>query len=95
MPAYTAPILVSPIIELGLKPVLCDISLKDFNIDLKELDRHINSNTLCILGVHMFGIALNGISHLKENLGAAEVVDMLSDDVMVHIDQILGVSGHD
>ena len=34
-------------------------------------------------------------SHLKENLGAAEVVDMLSDDVMVHIDQILGVSDHD
>jgi len=30
------------------------------------------------------------ISQLKENLAATEAIDMLSDDVLIHIDEILG-----
>lgn len=55
LPAYTAPSLILPIRKAGLKPVLCDISLKTFNMDIPLLGNCINENTLCIVPVHMFG----------------------------------------
>jgi len=59
LPAYTAPSLILPIKKAGLKPVLCDISLKTFNLDIKSVSKHINENTLCIVPVHMFGLPMN------------------------------------
>ncbi len=56
LPAYTAPSLILPIRKAGLKPVLCDISLKTFNMDVTLLGNCINENTLCIVPVHMFGV---------------------------------------
>ncbi len=56
LPAYTAPSLILPIKKAGLKPVLCDISLTTFNMDVQSLQTHINENTLCIVPVHMFGL---------------------------------------
>ncbi len=59
LPAYTAPSLILPIKKTGLKPVLCDISLKTFNMDIQSIDKCINENTLCIVPVHMFGLPMN------------------------------------
>lgn len=59
LPAYTAPSLILPIKKTGLKPVLCDISLKTFNMDVQSLEKCINKNTLCIVPVHMFGLPMN------------------------------------
>ncbi|MBI2472114.1 MAG: DegT/DnrJ/EryC1/StrS family aminotransferase [Planctomycetes bacterium] len=59
LPAYTAPSLILPIRKAGLKPVLCDISLKTFNMDIQSIERCINKNTLCIVPVHMFGLPMN------------------------------------
>ena len=59
LPAYTAPSLILPIKKAGLKPVLCDISLKTFNMDTQSLEKYINGNTLCIVPVHMFGLPMN------------------------------------
>lgn len=59
LPAYTAPSLILPIKKAGLKPVLCDISLKTFTIDIQSIDKHINENTLCIVPVHMFGLPID------------------------------------
>ncbi|HHT9159934.1 MAG TPA: DegT/DnrJ/EryC1/StrS family aminotransferase [Candidatus Brocadiaceae bacterium] len=59
LPAYTAPSLILPIKKAGLKPVLCDISLKTFNMDIKSLNKCINENTLCIVPVHMFGLPID------------------------------------
>ena len=59
LPAYTAPSLILPIKKAGLKPVLCDISLKTFNLDIHSVSKHINENTLCIVPVHMFGLPMN------------------------------------
>ncbi len=68
LPCYTAPSLVVAVKKAGLTPVLCDISLRDFNADLQDLLRRINPNTLCVVIVHMFGIPFNGISGLKKNI---------------------------
>lgn len=59
LPAYTAPSLIMPIKKAGLKPVLCDISLKTFNMDIHSVSRYVNENTLCIVPVHMFGLPMN------------------------------------
>jgi len=59
LPAYTAPSLILPIKKAGLKPVLCDISLNTFNVDIPSLAKHINGNTLCIVPVHMFGLPVD------------------------------------
>ena len=56
LPAYTAPSLVVAVNKAGLKPVLCDISLEDFNMDTDALLKMISSETLCVVCVHMFGM---------------------------------------
>jgi dTDP-4-amino-4,6-dideoxygalactose transaminase len=56
LPAYTALDLVLPIKKLGLKVELCDISLDTFNLDPDLLAKAISKDTLCVLGVHLFGI---------------------------------------
>ena len=39
--------------------MLCDISLKTFNMDTQSLEKCINENTLCVVPVHMFGLPMN------------------------------------
>lgn len=68
LPAYTAGSLVVAIRKAGLKPVLCDIALSDFNINIGSVRNAITSNTLCIVCVHLFGIPMSGIKELKGQL---------------------------
>ncbi len=57
LPAYTAASLVLPVKKLGLKTLLCDISLATFDLDLDKLSNIVNENTLCVLAIHSFGLA--------------------------------------
>ena len=66
LPAYTASSLIIAIKKANLRPVLCDISLDDFNMDMNLLDGVVNKDTLCIVGAHMFGIVAKGLEKLKE-----------------------------
>ncbi|MFH1768715.1 MAG: DegT/DnrJ/EryC1/StrS family aminotransferase, partial [Candidatus Omnitrophota bacterium] len=66
LPAYTAGSLVVAVKKAGLTPVLCDISLDDFNMDIDSLGGVICEKTLCVLGVHMFGLVQKGLAELKE-----------------------------
>ncbi len=68
LPAYTAPSLVVAIIKAGLKPVLCDISLKDLNADYSLLREVVCAKTLAVLAVHMFGIGMESLEQLSANL---------------------------
>lgn len=70
LPAYTASSLVVAIKKAGLVPVLCDISLSDFNADINDLLAKVNEKTLCVLAVHMFGIPWGSVRGLKERLGS-------------------------
>ncbi|MFH1062920.1 MAG: DegT/DnrJ/EryC1/StrS family aminotransferase [Candidatus Omnitrophota bacterium] len=65
LPAYTAGSLIIAIKKAGLKPVLCEVSPEDFNLDTNFLDKVVSENTLGIMGVHMFGIAACDIEKLK------------------------------
>lgn len=66
LPAYTATSLIIAIKKANLKPVLCDISLDNFQLDINLLSRLVSEKTLCIVGVHMFGIVHRDLGGLKE-----------------------------
>lgn len=68
MPAYTAGSLIVGVIKAGLKPVLCDICLEDFNLDRNSLLTAISQNTLAVVCVHMFGIGINNIEELRKEI---------------------------
>lgn len=68
LPCYTAPSLVVAVLKAGLKPVLYDISLEDFNADVDDLMRRAQDNSLCAVVVHMFGIPCACVSDLKKRL---------------------------
>lgn len=68
LPAYTAGSLIVAIRKAGLKPVLCDISLEDFNMDAAALSGKISAQTLAVVAVHMFGIGMRGIENLRAAL---------------------------
>jgi perosamine synthetase len=68
LPAYTAGSLVVAIRKAGLKPVLCDIRLDDFNAGAESLLSAISGETLAVMAVHMFGIPLSDIPALKAKI---------------------------
>jgi len=75
LPAYTASSLVLAVRKAGLIPVFCDISLDDFNMDLKALPGLVNKDTLCIVGVHMFGIPMEGLEEIKAEFPGVFLVE--------------------
>ena len=55
VPAATFSSVVSPIYQLGLKPVYVDVSSKDWFIDIGEIERAITSKTRVIMPVYNLG----------------------------------------
>lgn len=68
LPAYTAGSLVTAVVKAGLKPVLCDITLGDFNLDRDALCKTISRDTLAVVCVHMFGIGIHDIAQLRKRI---------------------------
>lgn len=55
VPATCFPTAISSIMLSGFEPVVVDVSLRDFLIDVKEVRKAINSSTAGILAVHTAG----------------------------------------
>jgi dTDP-4-amino-4,6-dideoxygalactose transaminase len=54
--------------KAGLKPVLCDVTLKDFNADSQALLQAISPHTLAVVAVHMFGIPISDIAQWRQRI---------------------------
>jgi perosamine synthetase len=67
LPAYTAPSLILPIRKAGLNPVLCEVSTETLNTGSDVFLDRVNSNTLAVMPVHMFGLATD-VARLTEKL---------------------------
>lgn len=65
LPAYTASSLVVSVRQAGLKPVLCDISLDDFNALYDDMVHWCGLSTLAVVPVHMFGIPWPRVPELR------------------------------
>ncbi|MCX5700377.1 MAG: DegT/DnrJ/EryC1/StrS family aminotransferase [Candidatus Omnitrophica bacterium] len=68
LPSYTAGNLIVAIQKAGLVPVLCDISMEDFNPDRDSLLKAVTSETLAVVLVHMFGIPIKDIEGLRNKI---------------------------
>ena len=55
LPSFTFSATGHALIWNNLKPVFADIDPFTFNLDVKDVERKITSNTSAILGVHIFG----------------------------------------
>jgi dTDP-4-amino-4,6-dideoxygalactose transaminase len=75
LPAYTASALLIAVRKAQLTPVLCDISLEDFNLDEHSLRAAVTPNTLCIFGVHMFGIVSSALWGAKQAFPSVFVIE--------------------
>ncbi|MAH07748.1 CDP-4-keto-6-deoxy-D-glucose-3-dehydrase [Candidatus Pacearchaeota archaeon] len=61
---------VSPIVNLGLKPVFVDVSLETFSTDLEKIKPLVNKNTIGVTLVHCLGfnaITDKLVDYCKEN----------------------------
>jgi dTDP-4-amino-4,6-dideoxygalactose transaminase len=56
LPAYTCYSVPSAIVKAGLEPVPVDIARDSFDYDYEQLGRVLDSDVLCALSVHLFGI---------------------------------------
>lgn len=74
LPAYTAGSLIIAVRKAGLKPVLCDISLADFNAGVNEMAGAITSQTLAVTCVHMFGLGIEGVERIRAAMPPATVL---------------------
>jgi dTDP-4-amino-4,6-dideoxygalactose transaminase len=55
IPANTFAATAEAIIHAGARPVLVDVDLQTYNIDVHQIERHITSRTKAIVPVHLYG----------------------------------------
>jgi len=55
VPAYTFPATANVVELVGAKPVLVDVDLETYNIQIEQIERAISPNTKAIIPVHLFG----------------------------------------
>jgi len=77
IPAYTCFSVPAAVSQAGLRPVLCDIDPETFDFDHDLLARTVDSNTLCVVSTHLFGIPadMDRIMRLCADRGAFVVED--------------------
>ncbi|WP_133967970.1 DegT/DnrJ/EryC1/StrS family aminotransferase [Eubacterium limosum] len=65
------------IIRNGLKPVFCDINLKDFTLDVNKIESLITKDTTAIIPVHVYGniCKVEEIECLAEKYGLKVIYD--------------------
>ncbi len=57
VPDFTFPATANVVIQQGAKPVLVDIDLETFTIDISDLERKVTPHTKAIIPVHAFGLS--------------------------------------
>ncbi|WBV61574.1 DegT/DnrJ/EryC1/StrS family aminotransferase [Chryseobacterium camelliae] len=67
-PAFTYVATAEVIGLLGLKPIMVDVNEDTFDIELKDLEKYLTSNTKAIVPVHLYGQSAN----MEEILAFAE-----------------------
>jgi perosamine synthetase len=77
VPAYTCPLVVLAILHCGLTPVLCDLRVEHFDLNLVELSKRCNGDTLAIVATHLGGrvAALTPVLDIARRTGAYVLED--------------------
>lgn len=74
---YTCPLVAIAIAQAGLKTIVCDLKPSSFDLDLNELQRLLNQNTLCIIATHMGGLPcdIEAIAQIARDYGVFLIED--------------------
>jgi dTDP-4-amino-4,6-dideoxygalactose transaminase len=77
LPAYTCPVLVKVIMDVGLRPCPIDISPETFAFDMDHLAAYLDEQVLAVIHVHPFGIphAIEEVMRLAHEVGAVVIED--------------------
>jgi perosamine synthetase len=59
MPSFTIISCAAPIVRAGAKPVLVDVDLKTWNMNVEEIEMKITSKTKAIMVVHIYGLPVD------------------------------------
>jgi perosamine synthetase len=57
IPAYTCPTVAQAVLEAGLQPIYCDVSVKTLDMDRSSLMRLLDADVLAIIPTHLYGLA--------------------------------------
>ena len=77
IPAFSSFCLPSAVAKAGLRIKLCDISPRTLDFDLDRLESAISDRTLCVIPVHLFGLAAQAdvITEMAKAKGAYVIED--------------------
>jgi len=73
VPAVTWVTNVSPVMQLGLKPVFIDINLKDLSFDYDQLESAITPRTMAVFVTHLIGFPAD-INKIKTIIGDRDIL---------------------
>jgi len=59
IPTFTCSALLNASFYVGLQPVICDVNLYDFSLDIEDVKRKIAHDVNCLILVHPFGIPVD------------------------------------
>lgn len=65
LPTYVCSAVLSAVLFVGARPVLCDVGEDTWNMSPESVKPHLTKDTACIIAVHIFGIPAD-INGLKE-----------------------------
>jgi perosamine synthetase len=57
IPAYTCPTVAQAVLEAGLQPAFCDVSVNTLDMDRLSLMRLLDADVLAIIPTHLYGLA--------------------------------------
>lgn len=68
VPASTFATVAMPVLQVGLKPVFCDIDINTLNISISDLEKSISNRTKIIMPVHTLGLPceMNNIMNIAK-----------------------------
>lgn len=77
IPDYTCSTVLFSVLYSGLKPVIVDIELDDFNISVEKIAEKINEKTLAVIAVDMYGKRsnINAIRNITKEKGIYIIED--------------------
>lgn len=74
--AYNVPEVFSLLVGLGLRPILVDIDMDTFNLDLEKVDQVVDDRTHFLLVTHLYGCPLNANRvHAKAEQHGLQVIE--------------------
>lgn len=96
VPANTFVATILAVIHAGLKPVLCEPSLKTYNIEAEQIEKLITLRTKAIIPVHLYGkmCHMDGIMELAKKYGLKVLEDAAQAHGACYKGQKAGSMGH-